>query len=154
MAVWEDHLLPLLTCKDAARLGCTCKALRGVVRERFKDIGAINSEFMLPALTTFPRARTAVLDDYPNRWGPGKKEALLQWLREGGRGRHLEGITVEYPYSPAMLVIYEALQAGALPSLKRLDVSLEDENQRASLTGGVWRARAAPDLPPTRRGRS
>jgi hypothetical protein len=26
VAVWEDHLLPLLTCKDAARLGCTCKA--------------------------------------------------------------------------------------------------------------------------------
>jgi hypothetical protein len=41
MAVWEDHLLPLLTCKDAARLGCTCKALRGVVREHFKDLGTI-----------------------------------------------------------------------------------------------------------------
>jgi hypothetical protein len=40
MAVWEDHLLPLLTCKDAARLGCTCKALRGVVREHFSgDLG-------------------------------------------------------------------------------------------------------------------
>jgi hypothetical protein len=29
MPVYEGHLLPLLTCKDAARLGSTCKALRG-----------------------------------------------------------------------------------------------------------------------------
>jgi hypothetical protein len=28
-AVCEDHLLSLLTCKDAARLECTCRALRG-----------------------------------------------------------------------------------------------------------------------------
>jgi hypothetical protein len=43
-AVWEGHLLPLLTYKDAARLGCTCKALRGVVREHFRDIGPIKVE--------------------------------------------------------------------------------------------------------------
>jgi hypothetical protein len=40
----DDHLLPLLTCKDVARLGCMCKALRGVVREHFKDIGSSKME--------------------------------------------------------------------------------------------------------------
>jgi hypothetical protein len=136
VVVWEAHLLRLLTCKDAARLGCTCKALRVVVRERFKDIGTIDSECMQAALTTFPRARSVTFDDYSNVWEHVEREALLQWLCEGGRGRHLEGITVEYPYSPAMLVIHEALQAGALPSLKRLDARLDHETQRALLRQG------------------
>jgi hypothetical protein len=58
MVVWEDHLLTLLTCKDAVRLGCTCKALKGVVREHFKDLGRIKLEKLQAALTTFPNART------------------------------------------------------------------------------------------------
>jgi hypothetical protein len=36
MTLWEEHLLPLLTRKEAARLACTCKALRGVLCEHFK----------------------------------------------------------------------------------------------------------------------
>jgi hypothetical protein len=59
MALCEDHMLPLLTCKDAARLGCTCKALRGVVREHYRgDLGLIKLKELRAALTTFPRARS------------------------------------------------------------------------------------------------
>jgi hypothetical protein len=138
-AVWEGHLLPLLTCKDAARLGCTCKALRGVVREHFRgDFGRVKVDKLRSALTTFPRARTMVLDDsVQTGFGPAPQKALLQWLREEGRGEHLTGVMVVYPKSPIRTVIHKALQAGALPSLKRLDVSLNDETQRASLTRGL-----------------
>jgi hypothetical protein len=61
--VWKEHLLPLLTSKDAARLGCTCKALRVVVREHFKDLGRVNVEQLQAALTSFPTARTLTLSD-------------------------------------------------------------------------------------------
>jgi hypothetical protein len=41
-AVWKDHLLPLMTWEDARRLGRTCQALWGVVREHFGgDLGTI-----------------------------------------------------------------------------------------------------------------
>jgi hypothetical protein len=52
--VWKDYLLPLLTCKDAAQLGGTCKALRVVVREHFKDIGTIKVDQLPAVLTSFP----------------------------------------------------------------------------------------------------
>jgi hypothetical protein len=40
MVVWEDHLLPLLTGKDAGRLICTCEALGAMLREIFQgDLG-------------------------------------------------------------------------------------------------------------------
>jgi hypothetical protein len=35
LALWEDHLLPLLTCKEAGRMGRTCKALRGLACEHY-----------------------------------------------------------------------------------------------------------------------
>jgi hypothetical protein len=63
MPVWEDHLLPLMTCKDAARLGSTCKALRVVVREHFKNLDAIEVQELQAALTTFPRAHKLWLQD-------------------------------------------------------------------------------------------
>jgi hypothetical protein len=59
--VWEDHLLPPLTGKDAGRLGCTCKALRAVVRGHFVgELGSITVH-ELQALTALPRAREVTL---------------------------------------------------------------------------------------------
>jgi hypothetical protein len=86
-AVWEDHLLPLLTCKDAARLARTCKALSGKVREHLKDLGRVKLTKLQAALTTFPRARTMGLqqDDWIG-WGTPPREALVEWMRGGGRG--------------------------------------------------------------------
>jgi hypothetical protein len=72
--------------------------------------------------------------------GDREKEALLQWLREGGRGRCLERMTVKDVYSAANDVVNEALQQGSLPSLKRVDFCLEDETHRASLSGGFLNA--------------
>jgi hypothetical protein len=86
--VWEDHLLPLLTRRQAARLGCTCKSLREVVCEHFKtDLGGVLIRQLRAALTAFPRARALMLlRPYGEEWADGEKEALVEWLREGGRG--------------------------------------------------------------------
>jgi hypothetical protein len=142
--VWEDHLLPLLTCKDAARLGGTCKALRGVVREHFRDVGTIELKALRGALTTFPRARKLTFIrkhfyDKRETWAEGEKEALLEWLCEGGRGSHLQVMMMEDGYHGAANIVNEALQRGALPSLRRVHADLEEEVHRASLSGGFLR---------------
>jgi hypothetical protein len=136
-AVWEDHLLPLLTCKDAARLGCTGKALRGVVREHFKSLSTVGVSEVRGALTTFPRARTVIIEDGQwNMWRDQAEEDLVQCLREG-RGRHLEVITLGELYQSRSDLLHKALQAGALPSLKIVHADLPDEVSRASLTQGL-----------------
>jgi hypothetical protein len=135
MAVWEDHLLPLLTCEEAARLGCTCKALERMVREHFKDLGCIDAEHLRAALTTFPAAREVALLGF-NEWGDGEKEALLQWLRDGGRGRHLESIEMDNIFSSDTDLVHEALQQGVLSSLRRVQANLQNKTHRASLMNG------------------
>jgi hypothetical protein len=111
--VWEDHLLPLLTCKEAARLACTCKTLRGVVREHFKgDLGTVKVDELQAALTAFPRAREVTLedddDDELEELGDGEKEALVESLREGAWGRHLT--RVWFWGEAASEVVHTALQ--------------------------------------------
>jgi hypothetical protein len=144
--VWEEHLLPLLTCQEAARLGCTCKALRVVVRECFVgelvredasgDEAPMGYETLRAAMTTFPRAREVA---FQSGWDleEWKEEALLQWLREGGRGGHLA--KVWFKDEAASYVVHTALQQGVLPSLKGLNVTLFYDGARASLTGGFLR---------------
>jgi hypothetical protein len=139
MTLWEEHLLPLLTCKDAARLGCTCKALRGLVREHFRELGTIKVKQLQHALTTFPRAREMAFGKCLEPWDDKDKEALLQWLHWGGRGRHIEGMMLESRFSRVEDFVHLALQQGALPSLKRLDARLDDETHRTSLTRGFSR---------------
>jgi hypothetical protein len=136
VAVWEDHLLPQLTCKDAARLGCSCKALRGLVREHFRDVGTVKMKQLRGALTTFQRARTVHLRVPEGRPGHVDVGALVRWLRKGGRGRYLERMTLGYSENGEDLV-HQALQAGALPSLKHISADLQYPSHRASLTEGL-----------------
>jgi hypothetical protein len=137
MVVWEEHLLLLLKCEEAARLGRTCKSLTVVVREHFRDVGTIKVQALPAALTTFPRARSLILEDDRLDWSrslEAENMALLQHLCEGGRGRHLE--VVRSASEDASGVVHKALQRGALPSLKAMDLDLECAVQRASLTRG------------------
>jgi hypothetical protein len=141
MTLWEEHLLPLLTCKDAARLACTCEALRGVVREHFReDLGTISVDTLQAALTTFPRARSVTLGDSSDDSEDEEMDVPAQWLREGGRGSYLEEIKVEVSDTPAAEFVHAALREGALPSLRRIHASLEHGFQRLSLTEGALRA--------------
>jgi hypothetical protein len=131
MSMWEDHLLPLLTCNDAVWLGGTCKALTGVVRDHFKDLGKINVDYLPPALTTFPRARTVHVDSF---CGGRRLEELVRRMREGGRGRDLTRVTTRVVGTS---FFHKALQAGALPSLRNAVASLQLSSHRASLTEGL-----------------
>jgi hypothetical protein len=59
----------------------------------------------------------------------------MEWLREGERGRHIERVVVNQ--GSAQDFVHEALQQGALPSLKFVSAKLDDETQRESLTRGL-----------------
>jgi hypothetical protein len=131
MAVWEDHLLPLLTGKDAARLGTTCKALREVVRENFTDVGRIDWECFTAALITFPRVRTMGIAISDTDQQGQDVEALVQWMREGGRGRYLQRVT---HYRDRVDFFQEALRGGALPLLRNLIARLQFPTHRALFT--------------------
>jgi hypothetical protein len=144
MAVWEDHLLPLLTCEDAARLACTCKALRVVVREHFVgDLRFILVEQLQAALTTFPRARSLALTHGMGSWGDAEREALMEWLREGGRGASITTLTTGSCDHVVPGVIHAALRGGALPSLQAVKVNLRIDSHRALLTEGTSEACAS-----------
>jgi hypothetical protein len=136
--VWEDHLLPPMTCKDAAWLACTCKALQEVLRENFSsgsgDIGTVKVNELQAALTTFPRARCLTLKGI-EKLEDAEKDAAVEWLSEGGRGRHLTVVCSRG--EAASDLVHTALQAGALPSLKSVEVDLQCETARASLTQGL-----------------
>jgi hypothetical protein len=136
-ALWEDHLLPLLTCKDAARLGCTCKALRAVVHEHFRgDLGTFELDLLRAALTTFPRARRVTLTSPDDERDTDEIaiEALVQWLRDERRGQYLA--IVESQGQAAYDFTYKALLEGALPSLQGVDLDMDDEAARALLSEG------------------
>jgi hypothetical protein len=140
--VWEDHLLPLLTSKDAARLGCTCNALKEVVREHFKDLGNVKADQLKAALTSFPKARTLGLNEFPGivDWLGAQKDALFQWLGEEGRCKALERVDApiqndgpDHRVNACAWLVHMALAEGAFPSLKNLTALLMYEGQRASL---------------------
>jgi hypothetical protein len=116
MNVWDTHLLPLLTCKDAARLVCTCSVLTGVAGARaFKYLGRTD----LDNLRTFPKARAVAIDDPGPRRGGGE-EAVTQWLCLG-HGRHLEVVTVD----AGVVGLWELMASGGLPALAKLNVRSE-----------------------------
>jgi hypothetical protein len=146
VALWEDHLLPMLTHKDAARLGCTCKAQRLISREHFKDLGSIEVKQLPAALTTFPKMRTVELKDSPS-WVDTDLEPLVEWLRDGGRGRGLERVILNESIQwSRKSIISEALRQGSLTSLRNLAVDLECPTHRQALTGGLLAAMHELDL--------
>jgi hypothetical protein len=138
IAVWEEHLLPLMAWKDAGRLGCTCRALNVVVREHFiGGLGTVEAKKLRAALMTFPGARELTLACSSEYWGSdGFKEGLVESLREGGRGRHLAIVRSDGGL-PASGLVHMMLRGGALPSLKGVTASLEFATHRASLTEGL-----------------
>jgi hypothetical protein len=171
MAVWEDHLLPLLECKDAARLGSTCKALKGVVREVFRNLSSVRWEKLQAALTTFPRARTIALSYHqpkgweahhqPKGWEDAESKALVEWLVGGGHGGAITRImtTWRYPRDDVLNnFVHAALRRGALPSLKAVAANMCHAPHRAMLAEGrlggmhelcltvVWNREVAPQL--------
>jgi hypothetical protein len=69
--------------------------------------------------------------------GAAGREALLQWLRERGRGACLDQLMPEYKWSHVADFVHEALQHGALPSLRCIDMYMKSDTQQVSLTSGL-----------------
>jgi hypothetical protein len=143
--VWADHLLPLLKCKEAARLGGTCKALRAVVREHLSgDLGRVHPMKLRAALTTFPMATMVELDGPANEYYDDTRkqemDALVEWMREGGHGRCLRTVRARHAtnYS-AHHAIQTALRGGLLPSLQGVDANLHKYAGQKSLEEGLFR---------------
>jgi hypothetical protein len=155
VVVLEDHLLPLLTREDAARLGCTRKELRAMVREHFQGIGTVKLKTLQAALTTFPRARNVTLEDFHyDPWEMNKRRSCCSaFARERVRGRYLENVTIGNLSHPARDFVHKALREGVLPSLKRVEADLCCEIDRASLTddilGAVHELRLSMDCRPS-----
>jgi hypothetical protein len=141
VAVWEDHLLPMLRSRNAARLGSTCRALREVVREHFKDLGSIPFKSLRAALTTFPRARSMATDpDKREYLGEAEIESLVEWLAAGGRGGGITTMMTTTRCNGANELIHTAMRKGALPSLRDVAANLMYERQRDSFAGGALNA--------------
>jgi hypothetical protein len=144
VAVWEDHLLPLVEFKEAARLGGTCKALGVVMREHFSgDLGSLAVDKLQAALTTFPRARSVKLyRNLDDGWGDAETDALVEWMRVGGYGSSITSMTATASVDDddVKSIVHEALRRGALPSLTTVAADLTSETQREALTGGVFKA--------------
>jgi hypothetical protein len=68
-------------------------------------------------------------------WESTDWDALMQWMREGGRGRGLERVTTKQ--FGLQHFVMKLLQDGSLPSLKYASLSLQDAMHRASLTEGL-----------------
>jgi hypothetical protein len=128
-AVWVDHLIPVLMSKDSVRLGATCKALRLLMREHFKDLGTVKIDKLQAALTSFPKAETVDITHFRSEWREG--ETLVRWLREGG------GDCLTKVGGHICDLLHMALRQGALPSLKGITACLRDNTHRASLTSGL-----------------
>jgi hypothetical protein len=138
--VWEDHLLSRLTCQDAARLGCTCKSLRGVAREHFRDLGLIKLDKLQAALTTFPRARSVAPNCFDTGgWRDAEREALVEWLQGGGHGEAITTIRTTLGYDKVNDIVHAALRGGALPSLKGVSAHFYHESHQTILTEGFLR---------------
>jgi hypothetical protein len=92
-------------------------------------------------LTAFPRAQKVTVSDVTHShesWGDEEEAALVQWLREGGRGRNTTTLTSTILDSCSYFV-NQLVRGGALPLLRCVGASLKDEAQRAPLTEGLLR---------------
>jgi hypothetical protein len=127
VAVWEDHLLPMLRSRNAARLGSTCKALREVVREHFKDLGVIRFRWLRAALTTFPRARSMATIPDPYKMDileEAKIASQVEWLAAGGQGEGITTVTTTTETEDVNKIVHAALRRGALPLLRDVAANL------------------------------
>jgi hypothetical protein len=138
--VWEDHLLPLLTCKDAARLARTCKELSVVVREHVKDLGTVKLDKLHAVLTTFPSARSVGLSEAGlEGWEKEQHLALVARLRGAGLGGGIKTVKTIPGDRLVNNFVYEALRGGILPSLKGVGAWLGVPFQVASVKEGFMR---------------
>jgi hypothetical protein len=133
LSVWQEHLTPLLSIKEAAGLRGVCKALRGVLEACPIEIEPeIRVENLEAALTCFPAIKELCLSaDQPLE--AAEESRMVELLR--GHGGTLRFIEAEGKGAERLLAF--AVRAGALPKLDFFSFSLEKPTHRQILSKGM-----------------
>jgi hypothetical protein len=136
-SVWQEHLRPLLSVKEAAGLRGVCKALKGLVSGWPVRLGGspihlrgLTPEDLEAALTCFPAAEglSIFIDDMEEPLSPAEESRLVEVLRRhGGTLKRVGG---------ARRLLLSAVQAGALPKLTYFDFSTHNHLRHAAAPRG------------------
>jgi hypothetical protein len=81
--VWLDHLLPLLTLREAVTLRATCRDIRAIVADMPADLRVRPVKHLKAMLTCFPKANTIELHE-KDPMTEVEQDSLLAWLKERG----------------------------------------------------------------------
>jgi hypothetical protein len=134
LSVWQDHLSPLLSVGEAARLRVVCKALRGVVKELPVSLGWRSSKHFEAALTCFPSAQSLHMSyAIPRRAYDETISRMVDVLRR--HGGTLKRVMIDGDRDDAQLLLSHALRSGALPKLRYFRLSSEIESLELLVNG-------------------
>jgi hypothetical protein len=137
-SVWQEHLRPWLSVREAARLKRVCKALKTEVRGWSMRLGDVEEDHIEAALTCFPSTER-IEADFDDRLAPAEQVRLVEVLRR--HGGTLKQVRLEEPYEPlrSFQLHSSAVLAGALPNLTSIKLSLDDQKSPQILWGGMLR---------------
>jgi hypothetical protein len=138
LSVWQEHLIPVVSTREAAGLRVVCRALKALALEwpvdTAKELRVEYSEDLQAALTCFPATKT--LDVYFDAPLEAAEESRIMELlrRHGGTLKYVTAYE-----EGAERLFFSAVQGGALANLKNWDVKLENPLHRQILSGGMLR---------------
>jgi hypothetical protein len=132
-SVWQEHLRPLLSRREAARLRVVCMALKVLVMKWPMELIGLKAARLEAALTCFPATEELYLyADADGPLEPAAASALVEVLTRRGAAIKRVLQNQRQLFSPAV-------RAGALPNLTRIDLYLWDPNDRHILSEGMLR---------------
>jgi hypothetical protein len=133
--VWLDHLLPLVTVREAVMLRTSCKAMRTIVAEMRADLGERPVKHLKAMLTCFPQAHTIILYDEQSMTR-AEQDNLIVWLEE--HGNSLVRVQCEIPSEDGEgMFLRRALRAGVFRKVKSWFLNLNEEDDRDLLIDGI-----------------
>jgi hypothetical protein len=109
-SVWQEHLRPMLSVKEAARLRVVCTALKVLVVEWPMHVGVMEAGHLEAALTCFPATEDLSME-FPDPLDPVEESRMVELL--GKHGGTLKNVR-EYGEGATRL-LSSAVRAGALP---------------------------------------
>jgi hypothetical protein len=132
-SVWQEHVRPVLSLKEAVGLRGVCKALRGMVAAwPVRLYGSLHAEKLQVALTCFPAAERLAITS-KKALAPAEESRMVELLRgHGGTLKH-----VDAGGGGAKQLLSSAVRAGALPNLIDFDFFLHLPTDREILSGGM-----------------
>jgi hypothetical protein len=129
--VWLEHLLPLLTIREAVVLRTTCSAIRDIVADLRVDLDEHQVQDLRAILTCFPKAERITLhEDDP--MSQAEEDSLISWLEERENSLILEHWKPTNRFLSTGRFLRRAWRAGIFKSVEsaEFDLSFEDDGDR------------------------